>query len=46
VTNYRSSFARIIRQRGIDGLIAELQAKTEAAAVEAGDRVAMENGAG
>ena len=46
VTNYRSSFARIIRQRGIDGLIAELQAKTEAAAAGAGDRVAMENGAG
>lgn len=46
VTNYRSSFARINRQRGIDGLIAELQSKNDAATAGEGDRVAMENGAG
>ena len=45
VTNYRSSFARVIRQKGIDGLVAALQAKNDAAAPKPGDRVAMNSNA-
>ena len=41
VTNYRSSFAKVIRQKGIDGLVAALQAKNDAAAPKQGDRVAV-----
>ncbi len=44
VTNYRSSFARLIRQKGIDGLIAELEAKN-ASAHKSGNRVSFNGNA-
>lgn len=40
ITNYRSSFSRLIRQKGIGGLIEELAARNDEKAQEAGDKVA------
>jgi phospholipid transport system substrate-binding protein len=44
VTNYRSSFARLIRQKGIGGLIRELREKNHARASEVGKQVAANKG--
>ena len=44
VTNYRSSFARLIRQKGIGGLVRELREKNHARASDVGEHVAANKG--
>lgn len=44
ITNYRSSFSRLIRQQGIGGLIEELAARNEEKAPAAGEKVAANSG--